>query len=506
MQRHFLPLILVACVGQMLAANQESHGAPSETAPCTSDRRPLFSWDTVSRALAVHKPGAWTDDEYSRIALYDFLQTGYKNQEMAEQVKEFNPNITILGYKNLVVHYEGSKDPVFRDHPDWFLHTGGKPELHGKGANRHPLYDLRQPEARDYWVQEVDRILKIPVFDGIFIDGYAKVNGHPAVERATGQSPPVDYIAGYRLMMDEHLKRSAGLGKIRIGNYLRANYPDAAVPEVLKNLDGSYLEWFDHYVKLADHLHGYEEYLAAGIAAVQKVAQAGKVIVLHLKAEPDGDIKVTDDGADPEASGNTPGVYKNLEYKLAIFLICAERNSYFQYQAAHKVTGDVQMWAPDFPEFHKPLGPPKGPAVRNGFTYTREFQYARVWLDLTKRQGRITWTASYPEARELFPRHGDNQVIPGPLTSTITFDRPITKATGTISLYRMRDRKLLSSVPVESDAVTSPDAKKLAVTLPISLEPKTEYSIVVSKGAVRDRDGMIFLGMPVLGQWKFVTR
>lgn len=505
MRRLLPPFLLLICACHISAADAEPRSALPEADPRPSIW-PAFSWDTVPRATSVHKPTAWTDDEYARIARYDFLQTNYKNEAMAEQVKKFNPAITIVGYKNLVVHYEGTTDPMFQEHPDWFVHTDGKPELHGRGRNKHPMYDLRRPEVRDYWVEEADRILRIPAFDGIFIDGYAKVNGHPAVERATGQSPPVDYIAGYRLMMDEHLKRSAGLGKIRIGNYLRANYPDAAVPEVLKNLDGSYLEWFDHYVKLSDHLHSYEEYLAAGIAAVQKVAQAGKVIVLHLKAEDDRDIKVTDDEADPAAPGNISGLYKNFEYKLAIFLICAEPCSYFQYQGDHKVTKDVQMWAPDFPEFHRPLGSPKGPAVRDGFTYTREFQHANVWLDLTKREGRITWTASYPEATALSPRNGDNQVAAGSLPCTMTFDRPITKSTGTISLCRLSDRKLMASVPVESDAVTSPDEKTVTVNFSITTEPKTKYSIMVSKGALRDRDGMIFLGMPVLGQWKFVTR
>jgi hypothetical protein len=493
------------CAFSISAAEPGPQSASMETGARESIR-PGFSWDTVPRATSVHKPTAWTDDEYSRIARYDFLQTNYKNEAMAIQVKEFNPAITIVGYKNLVVHYEGTKDPMVQEHPDWFLQTDGKPELHGRGRNKHPLYDLRRPEVREYWVREADRILRIPVFDGIFIDGYAKVMGYGAVERATGQSPPADYRAGYRLLMEEHVKRSAGLGKIRIGNYLRANFADAAVPEVLNNLDGSYLEWFDHYVKLADHLRSYEEYLAAGIQAVQQVAQAGKVIMLRLKAEDDRDVKVTEDEADPEAPGNITGLYKNFEYKLAIFLICAERYSYFAYQGSPKVTKDVQLWAPDFAEFHKPLGPPKGPAVRDGFRYTREFQHARVWLDLSQREGRITWTASYPEVTALSPRHGDNAVSAGSLPCLITFDRPVTKATGTIGLYRLRDRKLLASVPVESDAVTSPDEKSVAVSFPIATEPKTEYSIVVSKGSLHDRDGMIFLGMPVLGQWKFVTR
>lgn len=506
MQCNFLPTLLILCVYQSFATEVRPASVQAETASRLPEHRLAFSWDTIPRALAVHKPTAWTDDDYTQIARFDFLQTNYENEEMAVQLKKFNPNIAILGYKNLVVHYEGTNDPVFRDHPDWFLHTKGKPELHGQGKNQQPLYDLRQPGARNYWVQEVDRILKIPVFDGIFIDGYAKVNGYNPVARGTGQSPPVDYVDGYHQMMEDHLKCSAGLGKIRIGNYIRANYPDCAVSEVLKCLDGSYMEWFDHYGKLPDHLHSYEEYLAAGIQAVQQVARAGKVIMLHLKAEDDKNIQVTADGADPEAPGNIEGVYQNLEYKLSIFLICAERYSYFQYQAAAKVTKDVQMWAPDFPEFHKPLGAPKGPAVRDGFTYTREFQHARVSLDLTKRRGHIIWSGSYPNAMELSPRNGDDRVAVDMLPCTLTFDRPITKATGIISLYRMDDRKLISSVPAESNDVDVTNDRVLTIHFPIKFEPKTKYSIVVSKGAVCDRDNMIFLGMPVMGQWTFVTR
>ena len=44
-----------------------------------------------------------------------------------------------------------------------------------------------------------------------------------------------------------------------------------------------------------------------------------------------------------------------------------------------------------FPEYDKPLGPPAGPAARKGTTYTRKFQHADVWLDISKRQGKITW-------------------------------------------------------------------------------------------------------------------
>ena len=38
------------------------------------------------------------------------------------------------------------------------------------------------------------------------------------------------------------------------------------------------------------------------------------------------------------------------------------------------------------------------------------------------------------------------------------------------------------------------------------MEPKTSYSVTVDKGAFVDVEHMKFLGMPVLGEWKFATR
>jgi hypothetical protein len=497
------PLLILLAISVSRAAEPPPSKPPAQ-AVC--DHLPVFSWDTVSRALAVHKPTRWTDEDYTRIARSDFLQTVDKEQALAAEVKRFNPNITVLAYKNLVIHHAGTTDPLFLDHPDWFLHSRGKPELHGAGKIKHPLYDLRNPEVREYWVQDVDRILNIPVFDGIFLDAYAKVMDYTPVKRAAGQDPPVDFIAGYHQMMEEHVKRSGATRKLRIGNFLRAQWPDCAVPEVLKYLDGSYLEWFEHYAQLPKHLQSYEEYLAAGILAVQQVAKAGKVIILHLEGQDDQDIRLTTDGADTAAAADSRGIYKNLQYKLAIFLICAERYSYFQYQGAYKATKDFQAWAPDFPEFSKPLGPPKGPAVRNGFTYTRDFEYASVWLDLRKRQGRITWNASYPEVKTLEPGNGDAQVASGTLQCKIAFDRPVRKGTGVISLYRMNDRQRLASVPVASVAVAFPNDRTVTVTFPTKLEAKTAYSVTMPKAAFYDRNDMIFLGTPVLGQWSFITR
>jgi hypothetical protein len=44
-----------------------------------------------------------------------------------------------------------------------------------------------------------------------------------------------------------------------------------------------------------------------------------------------------------------------------------------------------------YPELERPLGPPRGEAVWQGLTATREFAHAVVRVDLATKQARIDW-------------------------------------------------------------------------------------------------------------------
>lgn len=130
--------------------------------------------------------------------------------------------------------------------------------------------------------------------------------------------------------------------------------------------------------------------------AVQRATAEGKLVFLAMSPGEQGPNDANDAAARVE-SGEPVDYdkrYSNHEYKLAMFLICAGERSYWGYQASRNAAHDRRLWDPDFPEYHKPLGPPKGPAVRNGFTCTREFQQARVTLDLVQRKGEIIWRAA----------------------------------------------------------------------------------------------------------------
>ena len=44
-----------------------------------------------------------------------------------------------------------------------------------------------------------------------------------------------------------------------------------------------------------------------------------------------------------------------------------------------------------FPIFEKKLGAPHGPAIRDGYIYTHEFEHCSVSLDIENEIGRLSW-------------------------------------------------------------------------------------------------------------------
>ena len=79
---------------------------------------------------------------------------------------------------------------------------------------------------------------------------------------------------------------------------------------------------------------------------------------------------------------------KNITFSLACFLVAAQPNSYFCYSWGYR---EQHGSLSDYPEFSKPLGKPKGNAVKDGWQYSREFERCKVWVDLETKQAKIDW-------------------------------------------------------------------------------------------------------------------
>jgi hypothetical protein len=79
---------------------------------------------------------------------------------------------------------------------------------------------------------------------------------------------------------------------------------------------------------------------------------------------------------------------ERITFPLACFLVAAQPGSHFCYSWGYRQDHGM---LDAYPEFDRPLGPPKADAVWHGLTATREFTHASVWVDLAAKQSRIDW-------------------------------------------------------------------------------------------------------------------
>jgi hypothetical protein len=137
-----------------------------------------------------------------------------------------------------------------------------------------------------------------------------------------------------------------------------------------------------------------KDYMAKGIEAFQQAARQGFLIAFTAGL---GEGVVDEEANNPQ---RTDEIRKSLtgdeaathrfNFVLATFLICAEKHSYFYAHDGYDANKS-KVWMTHPPELDRPLGAPKGPAVREGYVYTREFVHAAVRLDLENQTGKIDW-------------------------------------------------------------------------------------------------------------------
>ena len=380
-------LFLALCSALSLTAHA------GEPATQEVNRLPVFSWDCVPQYMHIRKWNKYTPDEINYLATFPLVTLEkangtrvFKTNEdgtlaAARAIKAVNPSTKILYYRNVIVHYPGYRDDeAINTMPGGFL-------VGRKGENmlirgRQDAYDLTKPEVRDWWVANPDSICADPAIDGLFLDGIIKILQTGYLKRLLGADKQVGMVAGFQTMMEE-TRKALGPDKIMLANVVRAGTPDSGLVEI-KRFDGSYMENFD----------GNKDHVAKGIEAFQTAAREGYLMAFTTGLS---DLNTEEGNLNPlQTDEIRQGLTKDRDhaerfrYLLAIFLICAEKNSYFLAHDGY-LANKSKVWMKRPPELQRPLGPPKGPAVRNGYVYTREFAHAKVRLDLEKQVGEIEW-------------------------------------------------------------------------------------------------------------------
>ena len=364
-----------------------------------ADRLPVFSWERVPRYMHIRKDSAFTADEIRYLASFPLVtfekgtgaaQSGSTEAgtlAAARAVKAINPATKVLYYRNVIVHYGGyAANAALTNIPGALLvGRSGSDKL---VRNRVQAYDLTNAKLRDWWLANAKRVCADPAIDGLFFDGNIKVLEPVYLRDEIGEKKKAGLVDGYTAMMKD-ARRIFGPEKLMVANVLRARFPDSGMSR-LRAFDGSYMEGFETVVGNVP----LKDYVAKGIAAFQEAARHGFLIAFTAGlGEEEADEGTKNQQRTDEIRKSMTGdeaAVRRFNYLLAIFLICAEKHSYFCAHDGYDAKKS-KVWMTRRPEFDRPLGSPKGPAVRTGYVYTREFAHASVRLDIETQTACIDW-------------------------------------------------------------------------------------------------------------------
>jgi len=349
------------------------------------DFYPEFSWETTPRyfmfgdknrvlrpeqvRFIAERTGFLCIEKSHGMKPLGAAELGAKHEAAA--FKKINPGVKVLFYFNAAYAwpYTSYNKDFTKERIDkkpklkQFLITHPKT---GKLADRYGAfcYDVLNPDFRDWWVETVAKGVRESGCDGAFIDQM-----HGSVDLRKNKRAKIEKAMGE--MMDA-LKKRMGPDKILLAN----NAYTASAKYVYPVSDAI---MFENYATVKSS----KESLLLEWEEMLRNAKAGKISVFRLGVEGTGRRNL---------KPNMPKLSKEkLEFALACYLIGAQPYSYFMYSWGWKLSSGALV---DYPEFKKPLGPPKGAYQRTtpgGWEFTREFEHASVWVNTETREAKITW-------------------------------------------------------------------------------------------------------------------
>ncbi len=349
------------------------------------DHYPPFSWERVPVYAHVGKTsGDFTPEQLDFLAKhFDFItiekhqashQHGSTEAGFAVAVREIkkrNPNAKVLYYWNASLDTSSNRGVYesMKTFPaDGFLKDrDGAPVMRRKTV---PNYDLTRQDVREWWSDAAAKAVHELGADGIFADAMGQ-------DEARGlDDEKLAALVSARVELLEETRRKIGPDKLIIYNGLLKDDPKA----LLRFADGAMIESFGH-PKYGDS----REALTEAFEATRAAARDGKIVL--LKGWPGFTFREEDMMRKPRAElADLAKVHITLP--LAWFLVAAQPHSYFCYTWGYREMHGTFDW---YPEFDHPLGPPKGAAIRDGWTYRREFAHASVSVDLAKKTATIDW-------------------------------------------------------------------------------------------------------------------
>jgi hypothetical protein len=352
--------------------------------------------------------------------------------EIARILKKLNPKFKVLIYQNSDFGPDTNEaSAIIKAHPEWWCRDngGGVVKINGKfpWVLNHSRSEVRS--FYNNWPLKIFGDEAKELVDGIFNDGMGYSPN--ALGKYTGLDRYDEWFRGLMTLGDEARAIYGGLnggevwGNAALGvtaRWANITYNGSLVSwrTVMDHIDGGFLEGAGGYWYINQTTGDWiPDYFNLFLEVIINASTAGKTVVLHFNPGPSfppfvyypinstGDNRfIANKWLGPRQFPNTAdGVRQaaadSLVQTLAPFLITANEHVFLQYSWFYEMQdgcipcpegmecGMPSKW---YPEYSKPLGPPKGPAVNKGYIWTREFAHASVYVDSRDRwASKITW-------------------------------------------------------------------------------------------------------------------
>jgi hypothetical protein len=342
---------------------------PDEEDP---SRFPEYSWENVSRWTNARKNTPYDLTELDILANNNAIVkvaslAGYATLEegtiaTAKELRKKNQSLKIFCYWNSFVYWGIYRASDTFNENAWLRYDdkGNLLNIGTAGVDRY-VYNHDILAMREWWKKTAIDLVSETIFDGIFIDKTA--------------DPGDEMTDGHRQMITE-LANELPSDKTYIGNALRQMSMNGA-RDRLSYMDGSYMENWTQGPS-----QEMSEIVTVSIQLAREALSKRKMIWWT---------------SGPWRCGwpcdvNEQEFSEGIDMPLAIFLMIAEPNAYFNYQKETLVQEDAWKWdSSRLPEFEKDLGAPKGPPIKVGNKFVRHFEYLTVELDMDAETAMLNW-------------------------------------------------------------------------------------------------------------------
>jgi len=239
-------------------------------------------------------------------------------------------------------------------------------------------FDVTKQSLRNWWTDWAAKAAHDYSCDGLFLDGLCA--GQPGFlwSRRYGDEKAALMDKAMIQMMKE-AREKIGPDKLFIFNELHA--PDGE--RYFEVTDDAMIADFDRAPNVKRQ---GVDYLANTIEAASKAGREGYIVI--FKGWPGFTWWSNKEMMKKPVEEIHKVAKERIAFPLACFLVAAEKYSYFCYTWGWLPEWGSLVW---YPELDKPLGPPKGKAVRDGWTYQRAFAHASVFVDLENKTAKIDW-------------------------------------------------------------------------------------------------------------------